>query len=93
MSALLVELADVFARFPYAALRCTPTITTDEDGRLRLSVDVVPEDQPSPQDAFRVLSLFGELQYICDVAQMRALCAKYDIPSAQLEALLPKKED
>ncbi len=93
MSALLLEVAEVLTRPGYASLRCVPTITTDADGGTELRVRVSPGDQPEQHAAFSALSLFTELQYVCDLAQMRALCEKYDIKPEALEALLPKQDE
>lgn len=90
MTAILGELAEVFA--PYSELRCIPQVEMDYDnGGVVLTVQFLPEAQDNKSDGLHVYELYGELRYLADLAQMRAIAARYDISSEQLEALLPKK--
>lgn len=86
MSALLLELAEALGR--YDSLRCRPSVETDEDGYVVLTVRVKPDDQLTVHQAAKVLELGSELQYVCDVAQMRLYAEKYNIDPALLEAAL-----
>ncbi len=86
MDALLIaEVAATLVRYNH--LRCALDIDLD-DGSLLVTLQVVGE----PGDPY-VLSLRDDLRYIHDVATLRAIATRYDIPAAALEALLPKERD
>ena len=89
MSALLSEVMDALA--DYGHLWCRPSVDTDADGYVVLTVRLKPDEQADTVAAMETLAVLHELEYVVDVAQMRQLAEKYDIPSARLEALLPPK--
>ena len=87
---VLVEVADILAK--HGRLRCAPRVELD-DGEIVLTVAVTPEMAGDGADAaLDAIELFHELERLEDVAQLRALCEKYDIPPADLERLLPKED-
>ena len=90
-AALISELVEALE--PYGLLRCAPMVTM-EDEVVLLQVRIEPERQENTQLSgfLATLGLFHALQRVCDVAQLRALCARYDINAAALETLLPKEE-
>lgn len=84
MTALLKEVADILA--DHGDLPCAPTVSQD-GGNLTLTVVVLP-----PHAGFSTLALRHELEYLRDVATMRAIADRYGINSAAIEAMLPNKE-
>lgn len=90
MTALLREVEDALTL--YGDLRCTPQVEVNIDcGDVVLTITLSQSAQLNQAESLRVYELYGELRYVTDVAQMRALASRYDISAEQLEALLPKK--
>lgn len=92
-AAALSEVAAVLTEF--GALLCAPAVETDDDGYVNLTVRIKPMDQPTVGGALDVMEAYQRLRYVADVAEMRGLCARYDIPPGKLEAFLrgaPPKE-
>lgn len=91
---ILAEVAEVLAR--HGRLRCIPDVEA-RDGRLAITLTLAPRPAAAAgsegAEALAVASLADEVQYLVDVAAMRALCHRYNIDSRVLEALLDKKED
>ena len=88
MTARLSELID--AMDDYAHLLAIPTVEWDgESCRTTLTLTVVPTE---PNQSLQTRGLYDELRYVADLAQMRALCARFDIKPEKLERLLPQKE-
>ncbi len=87
--AVLAEVVDVLAQFGH--LRCAPDVVL-EDGVLTLTL-VVPPQSVEQGDGVRfdTLSLYDELKYVVDFANLRALAQTFDIAPSALEALLPKE--
>jgi hypothetical protein len=81
MTVRLSELVAVLT--DHHTLLCCPTVA-HEGAHLILTVEI-------SGGGLAELSLRHELEYLADVATLRALCSKYDIPAARLEALLPKE--
>ena len=85
---LLREISDVLRTFPEVS--CAPHLTCD-DGHVQLTLDVVlpGADDPTAIPArLRALALYDELRYVADIAQMRALCVRYDIDPDVMEPFL-----
>jgi hypothetical protein len=90
-AAILAEVAAVLAA--HGRLACEPTLAC-EDGTVTLTVVVRPEQRGPAQYALDTLNLGSDLQRMCDIATMRALCARYDLDPAWLErALDPPPDD
>ena len=86
----LAEVAAVLAQ--HGGLICQPTVE-EEDGQIVLTVTVHPQGQATIHDALCAVELLNALQYLRDMATLRALAARYDIAPEQLEALLPKDHE
>lgn len=84
--AVLAEVVAVLAR--HTNLRVTPVVEEDR-GVVALTVRIKAEGE----DGLQVLSLLHELQYVTDVAQVRAIAAQYNIDAVRLEALIPDMDD
>jgi hypothetical protein len=84
---LVGELATVLGE--HAGLICIPTVETDEDGVIVLSVRVRPDDQPLLAGAVDTVELYQHLLHVVDVGTLRVLAKRYDIDPEKLEALLP----
>jgi hypothetical protein len=67
----------------YHTLLCRPSVV-HEGAHLTLTVEI-------SGGGLMQLSMLHELEYLQDMAQLRALCSRYDIPAAALERLLPKE--
>lgn len=84
MSALLKEVAAILVAHgdeAYSLVVSGP----DGSGALLLGVSILPTRRPLDS-----LSLRHELEYLRDVASLRAIADRYDIPPEKLEALLPQ---
>jgi len=86
----LAEVAAVLIQ--HGGLICRPSVEEDE-GLVTLTVTIHPHGQGNIHDALESLELMNALHYLQDVATLRALCSKYDIAAARLEALLFKTPD
>ncbi len=84
------ELVDILKAFEQ--LQCVPTVEYDEAVGVTLAVRILPGDQALAINGIRTLSLFHELQYLADLAQMRSLLARYDMPEEALQRLLPRRD-
>jgi hypothetical protein len=84
--ALLAELAAVLARHPEQ--RCAPAIEHDRE-RDETRLTVTFHQQETVAGDLETVEMVQELQYLVDMAQLRALASKYDIDAKRLEALLP----
>ena len=80
----MAEVVAVLARYPM--LRVAPVVD-HEDGVLALTVSVAADED----DGLQVLALADDLRYVADMATIRHLSSRYDIPAARLEALLPER--
>lgn len=85
-AAILAEVAEVLGA--HGQMVCVPEVEYEEDGTLRLTVAIQTGAYPP---AYGV-SLYDDLRYVCDVAQMRALCARHGFDPAWLEKALNDKE-
>lgn len=84
--ALVAELAAQLAEF--GRLRCTPTVE-EEDGAVVLTVRFKAATE---HDALQTLELYQALRELQDMTTVRALAARYDIDSAELEALFKRRD-
>ena len=91
MSAILAELAEIFST--HGDVRCQPSVERDDDGAVLVYVRVVPSEQASVVEELHALELYHGVERLCDMAQLRALCNKYDINAASLERLLPEENN
>lgn len=85
---LLAEVAEVLSA--HGRIRCIPMVELTDTATLTVTLTVRRRDDG--KEALEVVSLKDDLQYVVDVAQMRALCNRYDIDARVLEALLEKRE-
>lgn len=83
MSARLSEVTDALSE--HGHLLSLPTVEIDGNGHLTLTLVVIPTQ---PNESLAVLSLYDELRHVADLAQMRALCSRFDIEPDKLEKLI-----
>lgn len=82
---VLAEVAEVLARSGH--LRCDLAIDDDGDDGLLIQISV------PLQGSFAVMELREALQWVADVAAVRAFAERYGIDPARVEAILPRREE
>lgn len=92
-TALLSEIVEILD--DHGNLRCQPSLETDDVDivlAIRISANQPGIERLSDEDAtarkLQVVELSLQLQYLVDMAQIRALAQRYGIDASRLEALL-----
>ena len=84
--ALLKEVVAVLVNERAEGISCVPTVERERDtGNVTLKVVF------NTNDSLEAVSLYDELKYLADVANVRAFAATYGIDPAALEAVIQKR--
>lgn len=75
-----------------ADLRCVPSVETDDDRGVVLTLTFNPAAQDDYAVSLAALEVYNRLRYLCGLGTVRAFASEYGIDSARLEALLPDQE-